>query len=339
MQEGSGGDKERKKKKEKRTWKRSEDGAPKAKGDQEHMQDTRELFQQTQAIQSQVAAAVQASAGSLSQAALALGLSMLSPSELMPFCTSGTTSGSSGTEGLGEDEVAMPDRKRRKTWEMCDWAEELELDEDLLLPASMAILSTPLLGPDGDDYMPPPWMLETGGCDESAVEEAPPLQYDAATAARAHDVAAESEAMEASCSGECKGKVGSVLCQAGILTASRPLLTTKEKEFLTDCQPLLTNQEKDTLNLQFAKATGTLPRPCATCRRNKVKCDYKFPCGRCRKAGIECKIPHTVALGRPPKSLAADQAAHKAAPPSPPTSPPDYSWLAAQLAHKLNAAR
>jgi molybdenum cofactor biosynthesis enzyme MoaA len=48
-------------------------------------------------------------------------------------------------------------------------------------------------------------------------------------------------------------------------------------------------------------ASATLPRPCATCKRLRVKCDRKKPCSRCLKRGLQCYLPPHVRRGRPPR--------------------------------------
>jgi hypothetical protein len=44
----------------------------------------------------------------------------------------------------------------------------------------------------------------------------------------------------------------------------------------------------------------TLPRPCAECRKSRVRCDRKSTCSRCQRLGLQCKLPPTVRRGRPP---------------------------------------
>jgi len=50
---------------------------------------------------------------------------------------------------------------------------------------------------------------------------------------------------------------------------------------------------------------GTLHRPCAACRKSRVRCDYLQPCTRCVRLGIghECAPPPDVKRGRPKGAL------------------------------------
>lgn len=85
-----------------------------------------------------------------------------------------------------------------------------------------------------------------------------------------------------------------------------------------DMQPT-TNTDRGTASNR--PPARLLHRPCAACKKVKVRCDYKQPCGRCVRLGTgdQCAPPPDVKRGRPPKHASEAATSSSAEIPAPHT--------------------